>query len=139
MSSIKGAPQLRARLRAIKVSFKPIGREWAEDTIDELRPRSPHRTGKGISSYRVKNSTMTKATVSGIYYMSMLDKGTKAHDIVPRRASVLRFQVGQRAVFAKKVHIKAKQGLHFAKRAALEAMRQNPMAEALIKEWNKAA
>jgi len=137
--SLQGATQLRARLTAIKQSFKPIGRAWAESTIQVMRPQSPHRTGRGAASFRVKNATQKRATVSAIYYMAILDKGSKAHTIVPRKAKTLRFEVGGKAVFARRVNIRARQGTHFALRAAKEALRRNPMAEQLIKEWNSAA
>lgn len=139
MTTLRGAKELRARLRAIKVSFKPIGRKWAETTVAEMRPSAPERTGKGRSTIRVKNASMTRATVSAIYYMGILDKGAKAHTITARPGKMLRFQVGGQAVFAKKVNIPAQRGLGFAADAAHEALRQNPMAQVLIEEWNRAA
>jgi hypothetical protein len=137
--SLQGGPQLRARLKALKLAFKPVGKAWAETTIAVMRPQAPHRTGRGAASLRVKNATQKRATVSAIYYMAILDKGSKAHTIVPRKAKTLRFEVGGKAVFARRVNIRARQGTHFAIRAAKEALRRNPMAESLIAEWNAAA
>ena len=139
MTHLKGTTQLRARMMAIKRSFKPIGKKWAETTVSEMRPSAPRRTGKGAASIRVKNASMTRATVSSIYYMSILDKGHKAYPVVPRKGNVLRFQVGGNTVFARKVNIPARSGMGFAGRAANSSLRQNPMAQTLIDEWNKAA
>lgn len=139
MTTLKGSAELKARLRAIKVSFKPIGRRWAQATVAEMRPQAPDRTGKGKASIRVKNASMTKATVSAVYYMGILDKGNKAYPIAPRKAKRLVFKVGGQTVFAKKANIPARRGLHFAERAAHEALRQNPMAGELIDAWNRAA
>lgn len=139
MSTLRGSAELKARLRAIKVSFKPIGRQWAQTTVNEMRPQSPERTGKGQSTIRVKNASMTKATVAAIYYMGILDKGAKAYTITPKKAKRLVFRVGGNTVFAKKASIPARRGLHFAGRAAAAALRQNPMALELIDQWNRAA
>lgn len=140
MSTLKGGAELKARLRAIKVSFKPIGRRWAQTTVEEMRPQAPDgRTGRGRGSIRVKNASMTRATVSALYYMGILDKGNKAYTVVPKKAKRLVFKVGGQTVFAKKANIPARSGLHFAGRAAQEALRQNPMAAELIKQWNAAA
>ena len=137
--SLKGGPELRARLKAIKLAFKPIGKAWAETTVSEMRPKVPVQTGKGQRSIRVRNVTQKRATVSSIYYMAILDKGSKAHTIVPRKAKTLRFEVGGRTVFARRVNLRARSGMHFAMRAARESLRRHPMAVSLINEWNKAA
>jgi hypothetical protein len=136
---LRGAPELRARLQALKVAFKPIGRKWAETTVTVMRPQVPVKTGKGRSTVRVKNASMTRATVSAIYYMGILDKGAKAHTFGPRRAKMLRFEVGGRTVFAKRVTQRARAGMGFAGRAGREALRRNPMAATLIGQWNRAA
>lgn len=138
--TLKGSPQLRARLKAIKTSFKPIGREWADTTAALARPHVPVRTGKGRASVRRKNASQKLASVSARHYVGILDKGAKAHDIVPRRAPALVFKGhGGRTIFSKRVHKPAQRGLGFAKRAATESLRRHPMAETLIRQWNDAA
>jgi hypothetical protein len=139
MSTLKGSRELAARLRAIKQTFKPAGRAWAEDTVALVRPDIPVRTGKGQRSVRVKNASQKKASVAAIYYIGILDKGTKAYEIRPRKASRLVFKVGEQTIFARKVDRPALSGLHFAARAGREALRRNPMAAAMIKLWNSAA
>jgi hypothetical protein len=139
VSTIKGATQLRARLRAIKVSFKPIGKSWASETRDRSRATVSVRTGRGRASIRVKNASMTKASVAALYYIRILDSGAKAHAIAPRKARALAWQANGRTVFSRKVMKPQQRGTGFAKRAALEALRRHPMAETLIRQWNEAA
>ena len=60
--ALKGSPQLRARLKALKTSFKGYGRAWADGTVQEARPRIPVRTGKLRRSVRVRNGSCTAIT-----------------------------------------------------------------------------
>lgn len=137
--SLKGGPELRARLRALKLAFKPVGRQWADETARLARAYVPVRTGRLQRSIRRKNATQTKATVFAHYTGVFVDRGTKAHDEVPRRASSLVFQAGGQTIFAKKVHKPRTQPNRFAARAAHEAFERSPLAEELIREWNRAA
>lgn len=138
-TTLKGSPELKARLRAIKQTFKPVGRQWATTTAQLMKPNVPERTGKARRSVRVKNASMKRATVAGIYYASILDKGSKAHDITPRKARALAFKDGQRTVFSRRVHKPAARGMGFAIRASRESIRRHPMADTLVKLWNSAA
>jgi len=137
--ALKGSPELRARLRAIKLTFKPAGRDWADDTVRIMKPLVPTRTGLSRASIRRRNATQRKATVVGSYILYFLDHGTKAHDERPRKARALRFQRGQNTVFSRRIHKRATSGRHFRERAAREALRRNPLAKSLVDQWNSAA
>ena len=141
MSNLQGSTQLKARLKAIKQTFRPIGRKWATSTARSARLGASFtdRSGKGRKSIRVKSASTKRATVTATYYMAILDKGSKQYTIVPKKKPKLVFQAGGNTVFAKKVTKPAQRGLGYAKRAADKAMRENPMAEELIKLWNSAA
>ena len=141
MSNLQGSAQLKARLRAIKQTFRPIGRKWATSTARHARSGASftNRSGKGRRSIRVKSASQRRATVVANYYVAILDKGAKAYAIVPKKKPNLVFQAGGRTVFSKKVNKPATRGLGFAMRAAEDAMRDNPMAEELINLWNGAA
>jgi hypothetical protein len=139
VSQLKGSKELRARLKAIRQTFKPVGKGWAEDTRDYARAHVPQRSGHLKNSIRVRNASQRKATVVGNFTANFVDAGTKAHDEKPKRAKVLRFQEGGRIVFAKKVHHPRTQRRPFKRAAALEGLRKNPMAAELIKLWNEAA
>jgi hypothetical protein len=137
--ALRGSPELRARLKAIKLTFKPLGKSWANDTRDAARRRVKKRTGATAASFRVRNATQRKATVVGSYIASFIDAGTKEHDIVPRKATMLRFEAEGRTIFSKKVH-KPRQAAHpFKRAAALEGLAKNPMAAAVVEQWNRAA
>ena len=138
--ALRGTPELRARLRAIRQTFKPVGKAWAETTRDELRRRTPRRTGLTANSYRVRNATQRKATVAGSFVANFIDAGTREHTIKPKRVTRLKFQGSEgRTIFAKKVHHPRVNARPFKKDAAMEGLRQNPMAVELIKLWNSAA
>lgn len=136
---VKGTRQLQARMRAIKTVFRPIGRKWGTATVRHARPIAPKRTGKGARSIRVRTNSQRRTTVVANYYMAILDKGSKRHVIVPRKASRLVFPANGRTVFAKKVDKPAMRGLGFGSRAGKAALRDVPMAQELIDLWNRAA
>ncbi len=136
--ALKGKSQLNARLRAIKQTFKPIGKAWADDDVAENRRRVPVRTGHLRDSFRVKDATPTKARVVGSPVANFIDAGTKAHDEIAK-GNAMRFAIGGKTMFAKKVHKRATPAQRFKRDAALEALRKNPMAVELIKQWNNAA
>jgi hypothetical protein len=137
---LKGAPELRARLKALKTVFKPIGREWAEETRDLAKRAVPVRSGRLQRSFRVKNASQRKATVVGHYSAYFIDAGTRAHDERPRRAKAMRFATkGGHIMFAKKVHHPATKARPFRRASADEALRRRPILQYVIDAWNKAA
>jgi len=137
--SLKGGPQLRARLRAIRQTFKPVGKNWAEDTVHLAQQRVQVRTGKTRSSIRVKNASQRKAVVVSAFGARFLEAGTSAHDEKPRKRKAMKFQTQRGTVFSKKVHHPATRKQPFLNPAAKEALDKNPMAAELIKLWNSAA
>jgi hypothetical protein len=137
--SLKGGPQLRARLKALKQAFKPIGRKWGDHTVEGAKRRVPVRTGKLKQSIRVRHNSMKRTTVGAMYYGIFIEKGTKAHSIKPKKARSLVFQGRHGTIFAKKVNHPRVGARPFAAPAAREALQANPMAEAIIEEWNRAA
>lgn len=139
MSSLQGAAQLRTRLRAMKLGFKDAGREWADKTAVVARRMVPVKTGKTRSSIRRKNASQRKATVVGFYPVNFIDAGAKAHDIKPRRASVLKFSAGGETVFRKKVHKPRQAPRPFKRRAGEEGLRQVDILARLVERWNRAA
>lgn len=142
MSRLIGAPELRARLKAIQQVFKPIGREWADEAVKIAKQTGPwqDRTGTLRRSIRRRNSTQRKATVVANYTQYFIDRGTKAHEVTPKRGTVLRWEptVGN-TVFAKRSRIPRKAPRPFRERVGREALRRKPAAEQVIKLWNEAA
>lgn len=139
MNRLKGARELRARLKAIKQTFKPAGREWADEAVLIGKAIIRRRTGKTAASIRRKNSTQRRATVAARHVAFFIDKGTVAHTIRPRRARHLVFRTGGRTVFSKRVNHPRTSAHPFRERMAREALRRKPMAVTLIALWNRAA
>lgn len=143
--SLQGSRELKARLRAIGQTFKPIGKRWATDTAAYARSHVPHQTGRLQKSIRVKNASQRRATVVGHFSANFVDAGTQAHDIRPKKKQVLAygasgpaFGAGQRTRFAKKVHHPRTTARPFKVAAAREGLRKNPIALEVIKAWNAA-
>jgi hypothetical protein len=140
VSSLKGAPELRARLTAIKGVFKPVARQWAKDDVILSRASVPVKTGKLRRSIRVTSVTAKKARVGGFYTAYFIDAGPKPHAIAAKGVKGrLIFQAEGRTIFARKVHSRGYRARPFRQRAAEEALRRNPLAVSIIKLWNDAA
>lgn len=140
MSTLVGAPQLKARLKAVQLVKKPINRAWAEETVRLAKSAVPVRTGTLQRSIRVASITEREATVTSHYTAVFIDRGTKAHTDVPRRGRALRWESKQHdTVFAKRAHIPRMRARPFAARVAKEALRRKPASKAVIDAWNKAA
>lgn len=137
--SLRGTSQLRARLKAIRLAFKPIGRSWADEYVHVARPMVPEKTGRLRRSLRRRNATQKRATVVAHYTAFFVDAGTVAHPIAPRKAGRLSWQDGGRTIFARRVLHPGTRARPFRVRAAHEALRRKPMAGQLIEQWNRAA
>ena len=138
-TNVRGSRELRARLRAIKQTFKPAGREWAEEAAEIMSHAVPVRSGRLQRSFRVKNASQRRASVAAHFTAFFIDAGTVAHQIKARKAPRLIFSVGGNTIFAKKVNHPATKAQPFRERSAKEALRRKPMAQKLIELWNRAA
>jgi hypothetical protein len=136
--SLKGGRELRARLRALRESSKPIRREWAVDAKEIAQRKVAQRTGKTRRTFRISN-TLKRTAVVGSYVAYFIDAGPKRHAIVAKKAPRLIFQAGGRTIFARKVNHPGYRGRPFRAAAAHEALRRNPLAQGVIDQWNKAA
>ena len=138
--ALRGGRELRARLKAIGLSFKPAGRKWADDTARLAKSRVPVRSGRLRQSIRRRNASQKRATVVAHYTAFFVDKGPKPHEIRPKRRKGLVFEGrGGRTIFAPKVFHRGYAGRPFRREAAIEALKRNPMAEEAIRAWNRAA
>lgn len=137
--SLHGTRDLQRRMRAIKVAFKPVGREWADGTVRLAKPQTPVITGKTRASIRVRNASMKKATVVGSFVARILDGGAKPHVIEAKKKPALVFRVGGNTIFAKKVHHRGVKSRGFVTKAAEESLRRVPLAKRLVEQWNRAA
>jgi hypothetical protein len=77
--------------------------------------------------------------VAAHYSAFFVDAGTKRHDIYPKHGALVFTGRSGNTIFARKVDHPRTSAQPFRDRAAMEALRRNPMAAALIKLWNAAA
>jgi hypothetical protein len=137
--SLKGGPQLRARLKAIKTVWKPIARKWGRADVLEMRRRVPVRTGRLRKSCRVTSVTNKKVRVGGHFTAYFVDAGPKPHTITAKGRGSLIFQSKGRTIFTRQVHHRGYRARPFRKASKIEAMRKTPQAAEIIKLWNDAA
>ena len=77
-----GADDLKARLRSMGQSFKPMGKDWAHTVAEQSARNAPRgKTGKLARSFKVRSATARRAIVDAIWYAKFPNKGTKAHVI----------------------------------------------------------
>jgi hypothetical protein len=136
---VTGGNDLRKRLNALKVAFKPIGRQWGRATVKSGRPMVPVQTGRLRRSLRVTSASQKRARVGGHYTAYFIDAGVKPHVIKKKGPGTLVFKGRRGTVFAKKVNHRGFRARPFRKRMAQEGLRQTPMAQILIDQWNDAA
>lgn len=136
--ALKGKRELNARLRAIKQTFKPVGRKWGDDTVRYARAHVPVKTGRTQKSIRVRNASQKRATVVGRYVVNFIDAGTVEHTEQAKTRKVMRYGTGT-PMFRKKVRHPRVAPRRFKRAAAEYGLRKNPLALELLKQWNDAA
>jgi hypothetical protein len=137
--SLKGGRELKARLRAIKGSFKPIGRKWGRATVNAGRPMVPWRKGRLRRSWKVLSASGKRARVGAHYTAYFIDAGVKPHLIKSRSGEFLGpFRGRKGTIFARAVHHRGFRARPFRKRAARQGLRKTPMAQVVIGLWNSA-
>lgn len=137
---LKGGRELKARLDAMKLVWKPIGRKWGRNTIIAGRPMVPYRTGRLRKSMRILSATKKRTRVGAHYTAYFIDAGVKPHMIRSKSGEFLGpFRGRGGTIFARAVHHRGFRARPFRLRAAREGLRKTPMAQELINLWNKAA
>jgi hypothetical protein len=136
--SLQGGSELKARLRSLKLAFKPYGRKWGTTVADIARPKVPVRTKRLRDSIRLRNATQRRAVVVGHYTAYFVDAGPKRHQITAKGKGLI-FQAGGRTIFTKKVNHPGYRGRPFRASSAHQALRRHPLSEGLIDAWNDAA
>lgn len=134
--NLRGKEEYKARLRAISLSFKPIGRTWADKTVPIAKDIVPVRTGRLRASFRRRLANMKRATVVGHYTGYFVDAGPVPHTIKAKTGGTLVFRGRRGTVFARAVHHRGYRARPFRRRAAEEGLRRTPMADIVIRQWN---
>jgi hypothetical protein len=144
---VTGFPELRARLSAVATAGPQILGKWQFGTVQKARSTAPSRTGRGRASIHASRLTDTRAEVRGAYWLIFMDRGTKAHDILPKGISgsgrggksntkALRFEWKGETVFARKVHRRRMRRRPFLTKAAQDSLRAGGTDE-MIGLWNR--
>jgi len=147
MGNIKGADGLKARLKAVGKSWKPMARKWADTAVDLGHPKLPtrpssmwagdkHDPGRLAGSIRRKSITQRKAEVGAHYTAYFIDAGVKSHSMSRRRKGEGKYERAARTVFAKKHP--GYRARPFRGYIAHESLRKHPMSDTVIELWNKA-
>lgn len=137
--TIRGGRELKARLRAIKTAFKPVARDWTDQTTKLARQRVRVVSGKTHASIRRKNASQTKASVQAGGGARFLEVGTKEHAISPKRMGSLKFNSNGRPIFAKRVKHPGSRAQPFLRSSGRDALEKMDLLRNLIDLWNRAA
>lgn len=83
--------------------------------------KTPVRTGVSRASVKAQAaSPLAWRITSPLAHMPILESGSRAHEIRPRRARILSFAVGGARVFARRVHHPGTKGAQMFARSAPE-------------------
>lgn len=135
-SRITGGSDLRARLQAVGGIPAAYAGMWAEDAAARIRQAAPPSQRPASKKFTTK-ATATRAGVYGAFWWIFVDRGTKAHDIAPRKGKALRFEgKGGETIFARKAHRKRMARRPFITSAAKAALSQARFADEVVQTWN---
>jgi hypothetical protein len=135
--TLRGAREFRHRLEAIRHTAESVAQDWADEDVRRVRSEIQRRTGETAASVHVESVTLEGARVVGSPVVNFLASGTKAHIEVPTNAQAMRFVIGGRTIFSKRVNHPATKGNPSIRQAAGDALRG--FSDALYRLWNKAA
>lgn len=135
--TLKGVDGLRHRLEAMERSTRTIPPKWGQTFVRVAQPMIPVRTGATRRSVHLAEAGADSASIRGSAVAVLIDTGTRAHE-EDAGGGVLRFPVGPRTVFARRVHHPGTRARKWRRRAAEEAARRTRMADTIIEAWNRA-
>ena len=122
---IQGLDKLKGRLRGAGVIVNRHLKDAMHKSVfavqSDVRRETPVDTGRLRQSVGAKvtgiGAGLTGIVGTNVLYAQMVEEGTKAHEIRPKTARVLRFMVGTTVVFAKRVRHPGSKGRWMFKKA----------------------
>ena len=135
---IQGIRNVERGLKALRQVFKPLGREWADQTAALAKTRVVVRTGRTQKSIRRKNASQKRATVVARYGARYLEGGAPPHTITPKRGKRLAWKDGGAVRFAKKVDHPGMKRKKFLRPSGKEVLDRMDKLKHVIGEWNRA-
>lgn len=138
-----GVKQLNARLEAMKPN-RPMMEKLGLTAIAEQKRIAPVRTGnyrRGINIGRIGKTYVDLHANAD--YSAYVEYNTQPHTIVPRRARVLRFKIGNMVVWTRRVRHPGTKGQHVMERGARRAIEilfgSRSRDNIVIDRWDDAA
>jgi hypothetical protein len=147
--TLQGGDALRARLMAVGGAFEPIGYEWAKGSVHLMKARVHSPTGQLRKSIEGEAGALF-AAIYADYRVTFQDKGTKEHDIAPKRdsgskrggigtARAVGYGYGtDRAFFRRRVHVRGIRKRPFIRKSAREAYKNTDGVAEIVAAWNAA-
>ena len=135
---VHGARELRARFKALRQVFKPLGRDWADRTVQTAKGRVRVKSGATKASIRRKHATQRKAAVVAGRGARFLDKGTAPHNITAKKFAAMSFahsKTGQ-PVFTKRVKHPGGKAYPFLRVSARDELHNDDNINHVIRAWN---
>lgn len=135
---LRGARELRARFKALRQVFKPLGRDWADRTVQTAKGRVRVKSGKTKASIRRKSAQQRKASVVASRGARFLDRGTVPHNIKAKRFAAMSFahsRTGQ-PVFTKSVRHPGGKAYPFLRVSARDELHSDDNINHVIRAWN---
>lgn len=138
--TIKGGPQLKARLLAIPAGAPEMVALWANDAGSRMQRSAPNARRPESRKFTTKARGL-RGAVYGAFWWVFVDRGTKAHDILgsgrKNPPTSLKFEVAGRTIFSKKVHVGRIRRRPFVTKAAQDALASSKLVEFMVKQWNR--
>lgn len=138
--TIKGGPDLRARLLAIPAGAPEMVALWADDAAARMRTSAPNARRPKSREFTTKARGL-RGAVYGAFWWVFVDRGTKAHEITGAGAknppTTLKFQWSGRTIFAKAVMHPRTRRRAFITKAAQDALASSKLTDLIVKLWNR--
>jgi hypothetical protein len=77
--------------------------ESGEILRDEMQRTAPRRTGRLAESIRIVQGSDYVRVSPTVPYATFVEHGTRPHEILPRHAQALRFEIEGKTIFARRV------------------------------------
>ena len=140
--TIKGGPDLRARLLAIPAGAPEMVAVWADDAASRMRSSAPNARRPESQRFTPKTRGL-RGAVYGAFWWVFVDRGRKKP---PEGISggggknpptTLMFSIGGRTIFAKHSAGGRMRKRPFITKAAQDALASSKLVDLIIKQWNR--
>ena len=137
MSTLVGADDLKRALKAAAEAGKPQLKDWADEAVSIGRRSVPVDTGRLMTSIERGRARQRAAVVKAHYSAFFVDAGVKPHSLRPRNQRAKNKTV--RTIFDRlTTQHPGYKARPFRQHMADEALRRQPLDDAIIDAWNKA-